>query len=148
MTFFVFSNHQLQIESFHGVAISAFFYRGHGLFQSNCGLMAARPKSNLVRFRRPPQGQPQPQHKEWISRQGTVALWSKSSTLDREIRGSNLGGDQYRLGLFWLNLRLLWVSKKSKDLISAVRPITLGRKRRKNFEIDTPIFSTLSVLPF
>ena len=39
-----------------------------------------------------------------------------------------------------LGLRLQWVSKKSKDLISAVEPITLsrGRERRKNFEIDTP----------
>ena len=27
-------------------------------------------------------------------KQDTVVLWSKSSTLDQEIRGSNLGGDQ------------------------------------------------------
>ena len=42
------------------------------------------------------------------------------------------------LGLLWLRLR--WGSKKSEDLISAVRPITLsrGRERRKHFEIDTP----------
>ena len=29
-----------------------------------------------------------------LVKQDTVFLWSKSSTLDWEIRGSNLGGDQ------------------------------------------------------
>ena len=46
------------------------------------------------------------------------------------------------LGLIGLRLRLRWVSKKSKDLILAVRPIYLGRghEQRKYFEIDTPKF--------
>ena len=43
------------------------------------------------------------------------------------------------LGVLGLWLRLRWVSKKGKDLISAVQPITIhcGRDQRKNFEIDT-----------
>ena len=44
-----------------------------------------------------------------------MVLWSKSSTLDREIRGSNLGGDQSPKKCFHQKMMLRILSRPESD---------------------------------
>ena len=66
---------------------------------------------------------PEVNSKLWIFKQGTVALWSNASVLDRKIEGSNLAANSY----FW-NERPRRARKKETNLETKIEEGTPAKR--------------------
>ena len=67
--------------------------------------------------------------------QDTVVLWSKSSTLDWEIRGSNIGGDQKPQKCFHLKMMPRILSRPELDRDGKAEEISRKNGRAEGAQV-------------